>query len=328
MHPQAVLPTNSDTPNKQKRGKMRKIISAVPRKWKARLHRAMNPQGDVRGVIDLRAVTDDPIEAYYIAHRKSPVIEACIRTIRTFQCVGLPLDKNFHPFVATANLIKKDGHASYYGSPLHTYHNSFQPKNAFELLRINSNSNMIERGFGSPFSAVLPWWPDISGIRPEDREVSLATTAVADYRASGLSAPLDATMYEFGPFSAELGNFEYKRLQKLTEIIGEEGYKRSDTFDGDIKAVALINSQKEVRYLLNGGQHRAAVAVALGLERLPVRLFPTISSPLIRRDDVNFWPHVKSGLFSRDQALSVFDRIFEGTPLPNVQWKSESCPNI
>ena len=301
----------------------KKLLHALPKSWQTKLRQAMRPEGDFRGVIDLRKITNNPIEACYMAHRKSPVIEVSTKAIRTFQCVGLPLDEKYNPFVATANFIKRNKHASYEYSPLCTYHNSFQPKDAFELLHIEPCKRMIERGFSSPFAAVLPWWPDVSGIRPEDRHVSITTNAASDYRALGIKAPENANTFEFGPFSNVLGNFEYMRLQKLINSIGVNGFQRNDTPDGDIKGVVLVNSDLETKILLNGGQHRAAVAAAMGFDNIPVRLFPTISSTLIRRDDVDFWPYVKSGLFSRNQALTVFDRIFKGIPPQNVQWQNK-----
>lgn len=80
--------------------------------------------------------------------------------------------------------------------------------------------------------------------------------------------------------------------------------------------------------LLNGGQHRAASLSALGHETIPVRLTSPSSASIIRRDDVDFWPYVRTGLFSRETALEVFDRIFSGIPSSQVGQGDEEVPSF
>jgi len=111
----------------------------------------------------------------------------------------------------------------------------------------------------------------------------------------------------FGPVSDVKIEIESKRYAKLLESIEKKGYNRSNESDGDIEGGILINSNNDWRIIVNGGQHRAIVLAALGYETIPVRV-----SRNVYEAEVNYWPNVISGLYTKKGALKLFRTIFDG----------------
>ena len=109
-----------------------------------------------------------------------------------------------------------------------------------------------------------------------------------------------------GPVSPEKLSLEAKRLTRTLWAIKKRGYRRHDGFDGDIRAIVLVDSGEDWVWQSYAGQHRAAVLSALGVEQIPVRL-----SGLVRVNDVLAWPQVTNGLYTADQALHIFNRVFD-----------------
>ena len=57
------------------------------------------------------------------------------------------------------------------------------------------------------------------------------------------------------------------------------------------------------------GNHRVAVASALGIKSIPV-----LVTKIIRLDELEYWPNVINGLFNKDQAIKIFYNIFDAKP--------------
>src|SRR5690606_27390083 len=106
--------------------------------------------------------------------------------------------------------------------------------------------------------------------------------------------------------SDEKIRIEVNRLITLLASIKEHGFKQE--YSDSLGCFVLVNGEKW-RWYVNGGQHRASVLAALGYDEMPVCI-----RQLVRRDDVGYWPNVQSGIFTENQALAVFDRLFSGEP--------------
>ncbi len=289
--------------------------SVVPRKLRSRIMRSLVPQGDWRGVMDLRGVTDDPVAACYMAHRSSPVIDVPLSRCIGLQAVGVPFSPAKHPFVGTVGQLREEADLKYSASSLCAYQEAFAPKTMAEVLGLH------EICLDSPLAqlpaaaVVLPWWTDREGMAVMARCANWRRSLEADYRQAGYKPPPEILAPNwFGPGNPAAGQIELERLARLMRSISTEGLTRHDRPDGDITGVVLCVSERPPRIMLHSGQHRAAVAAGLGMDRIPVRLFPAVSSVLIRRDEVLSWPHVRSGLFTSEQALAVFDRLLSGVP--------------
>ena len=113
-----------------------------------------------------------------------------------------------------------------------------------------------------------------------------------------------------GPVSPEKLDLEATRLTRTLRAIKKRGYRRHDGFDGDIRAIVLVNANGDWVWQSYAGQHRAAVLSALGVQQVPVRV-----SGLVREHDVLTWPQVTNGLYTADQAIDIFHRVFgDGQP--------------
>ncbi len=301
------------------------------RKIKNRIAKLVGAQSSPRpsGVVDLRDTACSPIEAVYGAGRFVPLVDVPVSVCRGFQYIGMPLAADGpHPFVRTLIEYQRGDCPTYIGSALERYHTSFIPASACEALGL-SQSTVSEKLLAlRPLQAVLPWWPSEGATAFGSIEAASNQIAWRDYALAGYSGTEQPGVYQQGPFSAEQGEIEFKRLIKVYEAIRADGFRRDDSNDGDIRGVALVLSDGSYRIMLHCGQHRACALAALGHPTLPVRLTSPSSASIIRRDDVDFWPYVRTGLFSRETALEVFDRIFSGIPSSQVGQGDEEVPSL
>jgi hypothetical protein len=101
------------------------------------------------------------------------------------------------------------------------------------------------------------------------------------------------------------------RLLRVRDSMIKNGYRRHNGNDGDSCGAILIHNNGKYCWVNGKGIHRMCVAHALGFEAIPVRV-----TKIVRRCDVRYWPGVVSGMFSRETALRVFDRLIEGEAPP------------
>jgi hypothetical protein len=106
---------------------------------------------------------------------------------------------------------------------------------------------------------------------------------------------------------------DVSRMASIRDSVLKTGYRRSALPDGDIEVEALVNTDGTERYQLISGNHRAAVLVSLGYENLTVRVIS-----VVRREDSDVWPKVRSGLFSQAQARDHFDQYFSPSRSPRL----------
>jgi len=106
----------------------------------------------------------------------------------------------------------------------------------------------------------------------------------------------------------------------LATSIKENGLMRSNAADGDITATVLFSGDRYCWCIDGDGNHRAKIAASMNYISAPVRIVRTVN-----RDYVSVWPQVISGLFTEDNALAVFDKMFNAeTFFAKPSWCS-SC---
>jgi hypothetical protein len=253
--------------------------------------------------LDLRGVTDSPIEAAIVAGRRSYVIEVPLAHCRG--AIGFPYtQETLQPFVRTVRAYLAGEASNYQDSPLKEYYDSVQPKNAWELLGLAGEPNPKFLKY-PPFAYALPWSQVSLEERLRNRSVLLTRENIE--RGAGLGIAHGDSV---GPNALEKGTLEFQALARLADSIRKKGYVRDSGKDGDISGTPLIDSEGEARYLVRRGKHRIAVLTALGFERVPVRF----GLKALRPNEASHWPRVRDGLFTREQAVNLFERIFEGRP--------------
>ncbi len=95
---------------------------------------------------------------------------------------------------------------------------------------------------------------------------------------------------------------------KLTWQIKKNGFKYGGNH-GYVTAEVFISNNKIRWKPGREGNHRVAVASALGLKAIPVLI-----KKIIRIDELEYWPNVVNGIFNKDQATKIFFSIFDANP--------------
>ncbi|WP_127145480.1 hypothetical protein [Pelagibacterium montanilacus] len=122
-------------------------------------------------------------------------------------------------------------------------------------------------------------------------------------RRLGMSGPTEATSW----LDETNGPLEFAVMKKLVGDIEKHGYVRNDGIDGDVSAVAMIDTDNTTRFIIRSGKHRIAAVSALGIDTVPLRLN---ARNCVRLSEVEFWPSVQKGRLTAKQAREVFERIF------------------
>jgi hypothetical protein len=257
--------------------------------------------------IDLREKGNNPVSLSYLGFKQSILVNASLEDGR-----GLPLfdfsENGFNPFVCACKdaLLNSDSKFNI-RLILKKYYELVQPLSASSLLGIKKVDSPLLANEPS-WAAVLPWDEESISQWKEDHK----KTILFENGKNGSRLGENDGWAWCGPVSNEKLDIETNRLHKVYKSIQDKGYLRHNSSDGDICGVALVNSAKQWRWQARAGQHRIAVLSALGHSTIPIRIIK-----IVKRDEVENWPNVVSGVFSKKIALKIFDNIFE-SKLPDI----------
>jgi len=217
---------------------------------------------------------------------------------RCIDVLGFPFsgtDRDvLHPYSQAVREILADETAAYVDSWLRRYYGVYQPSCGADLF---PEAKTLENY--PPDTHLIPWLP-LEGRLSFRQRTDRLGREYRDVRSP--SNPL------FGPMDDTQGNAEYVRLGQIVRSIRQKGFLSSHDRKNDITGV-LLRRDDDVRFVVLGGKHRtAAVGVITPTAMIPVRLRRPI--PFEERD-VEVWPLVDSGIWSREAALAYFDRLFE-----------------
>lgn len=261
-----------------------------------------------RGFGDLRDLSDDPIRALYVSGSQPFLVNVSLDRLRALEGVALPcLPERGNPLVETALCIREGRCKGYPGSPLEYFYDRWTPANAAEALELDRMDTSPRLRQLPPHLAVLPWFP----LSPEELADLRNPIILRENRSWGADLGIEHGTVLAGPLSGEKGALEFRRIEALVRSVEERGYVVPTSADEHIGGVLLIRGD-EWRVLLRNGNHRVAVLAALGASTAPILFTATETSP--RRCESGSWPRVKTGLFTEEQALAIFDRMFEGRP--------------
>lgn len=141
--------------------------------------------------------------------------------------------------------------------------------------------------------------------------------------------------HKVGPTDKNAIPLIIKRLQSVLNKIKEKNIPAWRLLDGCPRVIEIINDQNKVRYLVRDGNHRLSVFSYLGIESVKVCfeeehwrpskfycwIYKIIKKQkfvlnqnhlrIVSVKDVDSWPHVKSGLVQRNEALIFFRNRFD-----------------
>lgn len=264
-------------------------------------------------IIDLRRSHNNARASLY--YQRPTVVDVDLREgigLHHF-CLGTD---GFNPFVhAVRAALKKesiDSEAS--ASVLKTYYCSVQPKNAAAWVGFNDLDIPALAKISAP-GVVQPWMWQC----PEEAYQFREKGVPRENKLAGVRLPFSDGWHGCGPVSDAKIAIESKRLCRLIKSVRINGLLRHDEPGGDIEADLLCDEKGNTRWWIVSGHHRAAVLSAMGFQVIPVRI-----RLVVDRGDVHIWPNVVSGIYKRNIALKLFDRLMKNELPPLFSlWKRE-----
>lgn len=251
----------------------------------------------------LPPIFNDPLEAIYSERGDKasafhcPIDQCVVVSGLNFKAGG------WHPFSALLEEIGSDGGAYYENSILERYYQSWQPQNAGEALIGLGSAPTILCSLPSHLMYLLPW----ASKTPEETDHTVRTWAHRDNVEHG-AHDLTIDMHGFakhGPVHPRLGKLEFERLRQIFGALSRHGYDRTN---GDVN-VLVIKRQGDYRFLTaGGGLHRIAAMKALGHDIVPAK---PRQPWVIDVDEVDHWPQVRNGTWSRTAAIRYIDHLFD-----------------
>lgn len=219
-------------------------------------------------------------------------------------------ETGWHPFSAASQEYADGVSSTYKDSCLERFYDAWQPQNAFEAL-FGPDSCGPESLMSLPaFLRPVPW----SSYTIEEHASYKWRIWKKENAEHGYPNVDQSFGHKFhGPVHPVKGRIEFERLTTVYKSIQRKGYLRKH---GDVRG-CLLKRGGDMRFMIIGGFHRAAVMHVLSDGFIPVTFSSGISAPLYDIDDVSHWPQVKSGLWTERWAEKYIDHIFDFDPL---QW--------
>ena len=245
-------------------------------------------------------LVDDPWIAWHLQQGGAEVAFHCpINLIVRGNGLGFS-QEGYEPFVSTVQEYIQGCVSEYANSKLEAYYEHWQPRDAAEATLCFRRGEGSLGGLPAHVFSLHPWR---AAQLPEYDEYVRAWVA-RDYRQHGLpGGSLAAHGYKaHGPIHPLAGTIEYKRITSVADSLSRSGYQREY---GDTRVV-MLRRGRELRFLQQGGFHRTAAVSALGYASIPARL-----SGVYSLDDLAYWPQIRDGRWTQDDALRYVDHLFE-----------------
>lgn len=183
---------------------------------------------------------------------------------------------------------------------LTNYYDKFQPENFGEIWRRAGLSTDIGLLAGQPTRHYCNWLP---WAEPCD---TLADMQAGVTRCGAWPA---GDCHAYGPLSPDERLRELSRIHAVLSKLSNDGYEPDVNLDGYIRGQILLRGT-ESRFLVSAGQHRLAALAALGYNQFLAKFQPG-RSKVIDVAKVQSWPQVANGTYTEQQAINVFNGLFE-----------------
>lgn len=252
------------------------------------------------GILDLTKSKNHPLQLRYSEIFKEALIKVKIKDGRVNPS-GTLLS---HPIVLALNNLETIEKSNWYEHiylSLYDFYKNFSPKSISEWFNISIKNKQAHNK--EAYYSVLPWRArSVQGFG--DVIVNNIKKEALD---AGFKACLEFGWTYAGPVSTDKIKAETKRFISIYESILINGYSRNSSEDGDIKITALIDNNKDWRWFPTSGIHRCYVLTALGYTEFIARV-----NLIIVEDEVDYYPHVVDGFYTKTEALKIFNQIFHG----------------
>jgi hypothetical protein len=244
----------------------------------------------------------DPIAAHAASGGQNFTVVVKVARCRAFGMKPISLDDVDHPFVRAALAIVDGRSRDDAMDSLSRYYVGFRPTHAAAVVGL-SDYHLLSGH--PPLAAILPW----DAFSPADQLAYMTGCIEGFYRSRKIPLEVADGHAHFGPVSPRKCELEIRRLIEVYDSINRFGF---DTARGSILASVIIDDRSsEWACQITDGLHRIAVLRALGTVSVPICVLAG-DAAVVRRSEVDRWPQVVGGIFSRVEALSVFDAMLQG----------------
>jgi len=260
--------------------------------------------------------TMDPLTFEYIPDARGfAIFNVQMRDVRGLFGLAL-MTREMHPFFSAMSraLDEEDEETRrrIVETTLAAYYASVRPSSALEVLDLEEAEAPGLAGVPA-ISFLMPWSPRDIPELTKARARSVRFEGLQNGRISTIEHGLTA----FGPVNPAKLALEVHRICTLLSSVRRRGFSQA-FFEGPLKVTGLRRGDR-YRWSTESGQHRFAMAGAVGLESVPARVVG-----IVRREDARYWPQVVNGTFTAAGAEKVFDRIFDARPATVCQSWIES----
>jgi hypothetical protein len=254
---------------------------------------------------DLVPLAEDPSAALHRSRFGVPAAFDCpLSMARDTRGFSFAAD-SWHPWVAELrDQDRRAGGADPAPVLLQRYFASFQPRDALEALAgFEPDAPCGLTDLGPDLFWVTPW----CAWTPQEMAGAVRDWVGRGAREHGLTdfdPDRDGSPYH-GPTSRRFAEVESRRLRQAATALRRDGYDRRR---GDSLFYLVRRGREQVAVKFGGGYHRTAAMTAIGASTVPAQLRPPLAVDV---DDVDDWPQVRSGLWSRRAAVRYVDHLFD-----------------
>ncbi len=150
-----------------------------------------------------------------------------------------------------------------------------------------------------PWTVPHPWWNEDAEARRRKAYANIA----AEY---GIDASSDTTVGMHwnvsGPVADTVPDYEIGRLERII-LQRDTRHERGDSLP---RVRCLLTRGLPTLWEIKAGHHRISVEAALGTKFIRAQVQAVVY------ENVSLWPGVRKGLFTRDDAISVFEKVRAG----------------
>lgn len=239
----------------------------------------------------------------------SLVVDVDPKKIRTFEACAFTPVKEYCPWVDSASLILKNEIKEYEESPLFEFFKNWSPSNAYDYFGLKDKPNNKDL-LKNPIDVPFPWemlsqkdWSKMhrKSLKIEDSNYKMFSGKMSGWACSGSISDANAKSH-------------FERLRKVVFSIRDNQYIRSDKSDGDVQVKLFFKdkSSQPIFQVFAGG-HRISAYGAFSPSKVPVRISRN-KIFMVKRWESKDWFNVKNKLFTEEEALMIFDRIYKGVP--------------
>lgn len=181
------------------------------------------------------------------------------------------------------------------------------------VLNVTSVGDYLGLARASRSQRALPHWAAVSPWDPMSLS-EMYRWLPARVRKNRKSNGLDLPKIAFGKNLMRLdalhgANSHAVQYFELMHSISAEGFWESPN-SSDPLLVKVLRKGASQRWMIWSGSHRVVSASVLEIEGVHGHVIE-----VVRREEAPYWPNVQNGCFAVDQALSIFDSLFESRAL-------------